>query len=364
MVGISRRDFLITAAGAMVCGSSAARAALAKDVPWAGEKVVDCHFHGRATDEALIAHLDGAGISNTMILSQEDFANRMPALRASYPGRVLGWSRGSLLASSTTSTDTGPAPETPPELRRLMKFLPTPEAVEILIREVKAGAKGLGETAGLVQADGPELQRLYALAAELDVPILMHFQQNVIPGLPRYGISGFSRIEAMLKQFPKTRFICHASDFWGHIDSEYQDGGVFPTANKVNRGGLSDRLLADYPNMYGDLSAPSGYMQLSRDLDFTADFLQRHQHKLIFGSDCGCADGRGGSSAAVTSAGTGSTGVAAATRGLFSAAVAGGSLAGKCVARELLGVVWKTTPRNVFRRLAWNNGIRTYKLPA
>ena len=26
---------------------------------------------------------------------------------------------------------------------------------------------------------------------------------------------------------------------------------------------------------------------------FTADFLKRHQYKLIFGSDCGCVDGRG-----------------------------------------------------------------------
>ena len=33
---------------------------------------------------------------------------------------------------------------------------------------------------------------------------------------------------------------------------------------------------------------------LSRDPEFTAEFLIRHRDKLIFGSDCGCTDGHGG----------------------------------------------------------------------
>ena len=33
---------------------------------------------------------------------------------------------------------------------------------------------------------------------------------------------------------------------------------------------------------------------MSRDPEFTADFLKRHQDKLLFGSDCGCGDGHGG----------------------------------------------------------------------
>src|SRR5262249_43040459 len=51
-------------------------------------------------------------------------------------------------------------------------------------------------------------------------------------------------------------------------------------------GGISDRLLADYPNMYGDLSANSGLNALLRDEDNARDFLKRHQDKLLFGSDC------------------------------------------------------------------------------
>jgi hypothetical protein len=54
----------------------------------------------------------------------------------------------------------------------------------------------------------------------------------------------------------------------------------------VTAGGLTDRYLADYPNMFGDLSAGSGLNALTRDEDFTRGFLERHQDKLLFGSDC------------------------------------------------------------------------------
>jgi predicted TIM-barrel fold metal-dependent hydrolase len=55
-----------------------------------------------------------------------------------------------------------------------------------------------------------------------------------------------------------------------------------------------DRLLSEYPNLYADLSAGSGYNALTRDEDFTAGFLERHPNQLLYGSDCPCSDGKGG----------------------------------------------------------------------
>jgi len=52
-------------------------------------------------------------------------------------------------------------------------------------------------------------------------------------------------------------------------------------------------LLSDYPNMFGDCSAGSGLNALTRDEDFTPAFLERHQNKLVFGSDCEDAVGSG-----------------------------------------------------------------------
>jgi predicted TIM-barrel fold metal-dependent hydrolase len=48
-------------------------------------------------------------------------------------------------------------------------------------------------------------------------------------------------------------------------------------------GGITDRLLSDFPNVYGDLSASSGFRAIARD---RGQFLARHQNKLLFGSDC------------------------------------------------------------------------------
>ena len=45
--------------------------------------------------------------------------------------------------------------------------------------------------------------------------------------------------------------------------------------------------------MFGDLSAGSGLNALTRDEDFTRGFLERHQDKLLFGSDCSDPDGSG-----------------------------------------------------------------------
>ena len=62
---------------------------------------------------------------------------------------------------------------------------------------------------------------------------------------------------------------------------------------KVTPGGLTDRYLSDYPNMYGDLSAGSGLNSFTRDEDHARVFIQRHQNKLLFGSDCNDSDGHG-----------------------------------------------------------------------
>ena len=49
---------------------------------------------------------------------------------------------------------------------------------------------------------------------------------------------------------------------------------------------MTERYLADYPNIFGDLSAGSGLNALTRDETFTPGFFERHQNKLMYGSDC------------------------------------------------------------------------------
>ena len=202
-----------------------------------------------------------------MALARANSAEQMQALGEKYPGRFLGW-----FASADITK---------------------PEAADQLTKAVKSGAIGLGEIKFHVEAAGPELRRMYELAAELNVPILIHFQE--VPHTPTEGVfsTGFKNFEAMLKAYPKTRFIGHADAFWANVSADYANQDAYPTG-PIKRGGVTDKLLTDYANLFGCLSANSGNNALSRDPEFTADFLKRHQDKLIFGSDCGCQDGKGG----------------------------------------------------------------------
>lgn len=315
MPEFTRRDFARTVAGA-ICSATAIHGQSAE--PWAGDSVIDCHHHLRPTPEANIAHLDGCRMSNALALTREGSADRIRAIGAQYPGRFLGW---------FAATD-----------------ITKPTAEELLTAAVKSGASGFGELKFHVEAAGPELRRMYALASELNVPILIHFQE--VPHTPTEGVfaTGFRNFEAMLKAYPKTKFIGHADAFWANISADYANEAAYPTG-KIKRGGVTDKLLSDYPNLYGDLSANSGNNALSRDPEFTPGFLERHQDKLIFGSDCACSDGKGGG----TSQGNNPT----ASR-----------MAGKCVARETLSLLKRTASPAVFRKLVWENAHKNYALKA
>ena len=284
---------------------------------WGGP-VVDCHHHLRRTPEANIAHIDGSGISNAMALARDSSAEQIAAIKAQYPGRILGWFAG---------TD-----------------ITKPEAEDLLTKAVKSGAIGFGELKSHVAAAGPELRRVYPLAADLGVPFLVHFQE--VPHTPTEGTfaTGFKEFEAVLKAYPKTKFIGHADAFWANVSADYANESAYPSG-KIKRGGITDRLLGDYPNLFADLSANSGNNALSRDPEFTAGFLKRHESKLIFGSDCGCSDGKGG-------------GVSQANNPTAA------RLAGKCVARETLTLLRNTLTPASFRTVTWENAHRVYKLSA
>lgn len=310
---MNRRQFLTTAAAAAL---PLLKAEPAPSPEW-GVPVRDIHLHMRAKPEANAAHLDGSGVQAAILLTRGDVAEHVKTVQTQYPGRFV-WS---------ASTD-----------------ITKPEAEAILTQAVKQGAVAFGEIKFHVAANGPELRRMYALAGELNVPILVHFQEY--PHFEGEGdfSTGFKQFEAMLKAYPKTRFVGHADAFWANVDAAYANQSAYPTG-PIHRGGVTDKLLGDYPNLFGDLSANSGNNALSRDPEFTAGFLKRHQDKLIFGSDCGCADGRG--------SGTGQPGNPAAAR-----------LAGKCVARATLAVLKASASPAIMRKLTWDNGQRTYRLNA
>jgi hypothetical protein len=119
---------------------------------------------------------------------------------------------------------------------------------------------------------------------------------------------------------------------WSNISADVANESGYPTG-RVRPGGLTDRLLADYPNIYGDLSANSGRNALARDSEFATGFLSRHRRKLMFGSDCPCRDGRGAGQVSTSPA-----------------------LKDKCIAREALTLLKRLTPPDLFETITWKNG--------
>lgn len=253
---LTRRTFLAAAA---------AGALPAADVP-----IIDIHQHtnysGR-TDDELVAHQKKMGISRTVLL---------PA------GRKYGLAAG----AGGNDTVVALARRYPKMFVFFANELPDiPETREVLEKYLKMGAIGIGEQKFPVDADSKHIDLVADIADHFHVPVLLHFQHKTY----NFGYENFHKV---LGRHPKVNFIGHAQTWWGNIDKNHDQTVMYPKG-KVTRGGISDRLLSDYPNMYGDLSAGSGLNALMRDAEHAREFLKRHQDKLLYGSDCSDKVGAG-----------------------------------------------------------------------
>jgi predicted TIM-barrel fold metal-dependent hydrolase len=240
------------------------------------QPIIDIHQHlgysGRP-DDVLLEHQRSLGITRTILLpagrsmncpsTHEGASN---GLEASCLGNeeCFQFARAHPKAYAFGANEVPDAPGATKEIEKYLKL------GAIIIAEQKFG----------VECDSPAMQRIYRLAADYHVPVLMHWQYQ------RFNY-GFERFYKVLGKHHRTKFIGHAQTWWAHIDRSYLDdtANLYPKG-PVTPGGLTDRYLSDYPNMYGDLSAGSGLNALTRDEDHARSFLERHQDKLLYGSDC------------------------------------------------------------------------------
>jgi predicted TIM-barrel fold metal-dependent hydrolase len=261
----NRRQFLTVATGLAL---QAGLPAMGADE--ASEPIIDIHQHtnyaGR-TDEQLIAHQRAMGVTKSILLP----AGRFYGLDAKCGGN--------------DSVQTL-ARQHPKEFVFFAnEVADIEEAPDVIRRYLRRGAIGVGEQKFRVATDGRWLDRICGVAREFQVPVLMHFQHAVY----NLGIENFHKT---LEKYPTVNFIGHAQTWWANVDAKAEQKVLYPTG-AVTPGGITDRLLRDYPNVFGDMSAGSGLNHLVRDPEHAAAFLQRHQDKLLFGSDCDDVLGRG-----------------------------------------------------------------------
>jgi predicted TIM-barrel fold metal-dependent hydrolase len=286
---MTRRDFLHTGLAAAALAGSRLTAAPA------AEPIIDIHQHtnyggrrdgkyrylgGARQHGQLVGHQRAMGVTTTILLPAGRPENR--------PSTDGGRSNG-LQGTCTGNEDCMQlAKRYPGEfLFGANEVSDLDDAPQVIEKYLKLGAVVIGEQKFGVDCDSPAMQRLFELAAAYRVPILMHWQYQ------SYNY-GFERFHRMLEKHPRTNFIGHAQTWWAHVDKAYRDDvkNLYPKGPVV-AGGLTDRYLSDYPNMYADLSAGSGHNAFARNQEGRS-FVERHQDKLLYGSDCNDSIGVGG----------------------------------------------------------------------
>ena len=266
---LSRREFIATStlAGLGVLASPCECAEPHVEKP---EPIIDIHQHTNYTNRTnadLLSHQKAMGVTQTILLP----AGSLYGLEANCTGNQDCYEFAKQFPGQYFF-GANEVPDLPGARQELEKYL-------------KFGGVIIAEQKFRVNSDSPAVEMVAEIAQEFRVPVLMHFQHET------YNLH-IERMHKTLEKFPRVNFIGHAQTWWANIDAKCDQKTLYPPG-PVTPGGLTDKLLTNYPNMFGDLSAGSGLNALNRDEEFTRGFLERHQDKLLYGSDCTDNIGRG-----------------------------------------------------------------------
>jgi predicted TIM-barrel fold metal-dependent hydrolase len=274
----TRRQLLASASTAAVACLFAKETLLAQTVPattQSSEPIIDIHQHttyrGRS-NEALLHHQKKMGATQTILLP-----GGSPVVTES---TLKGRANGLYAGAGTVDTCIPIARKHPHQYYFAANEVPDlPEAKQRIEDALKQGAVCIGEQKFNLAVDSPQMEMIYSIAQEHRVPVLMHFQHEMFN-------TGYERFGKVLEKWPRVTFIGHAVTFWANIDAGIADPKIGYPKGKIKPGGLTDQYLADYPNLYADMSAYSGLNALIRDEEHARGFIERHQDRMMFGSDC------------------------------------------------------------------------------
>ncbi|HDJ89475.1 MAG TPA: hypothetical protein ENG40_02115 [Thermoprotei archaeon] len=208
----------------------------------------------------LLKYMDSVGINIVVLLAVPGYietdgeiflSDKVLKAASKYPDRILPF----------CVVD----PRTPSSLRKMKKYF-------------RMGCKGIGEYKVKLYIDDKRALKLYEMAAEKEVPILIHMDDKFNPDIYRF--------EKILDDFRDTIFVMHGPGWWKHISGEtesevYSKGDIKP-------GGKVLEILSRYKNVYADISAFSGLNALSRNRDFSKKFLEKFQDQILYGTDFPC----------------------------------------------------------------------------
>lgn len=257
-------------------------------------KIIDAHNHPDWLGYDLnrfLANMEQYGISRTWLLNWETREHEYVAYYNEVTSaKLLGRARNS-----------GPIPfdrcisyaERAPE-KFVLGYAPDPRLPDAcaLLKAANSiyGAKICGEVKCRMMYDSPDALRLFRLAGALGMPVILHMQYDHQETCDKpwgewYG-GTIDTLERVLQACPETIFLGHAPGFWLHIsDDEIYKNSDSAGAAEVVDGGRVPELLRKYSNLYCDISAGSGHEALSRDLNYTRNFILEFQERILYARD-------------------------------------------------------------------------------
>jgi uncharacterized protein len=148
------------------------------------------------------------------------------------------------------------------------------------------GCRGIGEFMPNLAFEDPRCQNFFMHAEKTGLPLIFDISAKLGTGYGLYDEQGLPQLERTLQRFPGLVILGHGAAYWSEIAKldTPADKASYPSY-PVREEGVVPKLFRRYPNMWGDLSATSGYNALARDPAHAARFLDEFQDRLLFGTD-------------------------------------------------------------------------------
>ncbi len=148
------------------------------------------------------------------------------------------------------------------------------------------GCKAIGELTANMPFDDPYIENVFKHAQACELSVTFHIAPKKGGCYGLIDHPGLPLLEGALKKFPDLKFLGHSQPFWAEIsgDLSEEERNTYPKGPVVE-GGAVVRLMREFPNLYGDMSAGSGHNAVSRDPEFGYQFMAEFQDRLLFGTD-------------------------------------------------------------------------------